>query len=590
MARSVRLGGGSSPANVTRTMGGAESWRGAWETHARTVAAAAVALSGPGGTTALIESIIPDAIVEGTNYFDPLEAFLTPMLRGRSRTERARVAAVLSGHGIAPDRARRLSGASGERRSRHAGRAVASGLHAVEPPTFDRMLTLVNQLPPQEPTTVPRRMGRGSLAAVAIGVVVALSGAGAFAASTSSSAELPLLAVAGELPPRWELATASAREPVEVVSNSPLVQRVRTDNSNGRFELRIGAGNTRFADRHLGALVDSSPEYPDPVERLGHRDVHIIRARPGLTFMGAWVERTPGKDVPVSIELQGFSLRDSRKMIGSLTAKRNLERDGFALPPWWRSELQHPTRSRSSSASTQLSFRSLDYPDLQVQVEVTPQHHPDPGPDNFFFGPATQNGTRVRRRLRANLVVDEVLDPWGATISWRDKGHRVWANVTTFGPGPPSHIAVAGLESIIRALEFTGRRGWERSIAPLRAQMAAEPIVEMVHGPHELAYRFFNHEHDPRTIICARTICAPMESGEDGFYTDLIVDGHWWHVERFFHSPVPPRWRTSPSDKGPVTAELSAADGVLWRLVDFGTKVRVARRNDEPVPFTRPVL
>ena len=553
-------------------------WRGSWEANAATVTDVAVALAGDDGATALIESSVPRAIVEGSNYFDPVEAFLGPMLRGRSRSARARVAGTLLARGMTPQRARVLSGA------RRDVRASGPRATAVTPIGFNRVLALIDELPPRPEPGVGRR---GLVTALVVGVVVALSGAGAFASSRSSVSSLRLLAVKGPLPPRWELASASAREPVTTQSRSPLVQQVRDVTTKARFELTIGGGNSRFIDRRLGDFPPFAPAEPSPVERLGRRNVHIERSIPGVPFFGRWVERTPGGDVPVAIELQGFSMRDSRKVIASLSPKRDLEHDGFAILPWQRSELRSPKWSRSSTPSTQLSFRSLDYPELQVQVEVTPRHELAPIDDSFFVGRSPF--ATVKRRLRADLEVDETNLPWGATLTWSTRSHRVWAGVSGFGVGPPSNVATSDLEAIVRVLKFTDRPGWARSIAPLRAEMAAQPVVETVRGPHGLTYRFFNHSHEPRTIICAQLICAPMESPSDVFSADLIVDRRWWHIERYFGSPRPPRWRTSAAGASPVVTELSADDGVSWRLIDFGTKTRVARRNDDAQPIGRPV-
>ena len=71
--------------------------------------------------------------------------------------------------------------------------------------------------------------------------------------------------------------------------------------------------------------------------------------------------------------------------------------------------------------------------------------------------------------------------------------------------------------------------------------------------------------------------------------SELLIDGHWWHVERIAVNESAPTWRTSPPSGPPPTYLAAAGSGLRWVAVDLGTKATLARRNDEPVALARPL-
>lgn len=577
--------------------GSLEVWRTAWTAHSAAVGAVAVALVGESQAAHLIETTVPSALFNGEVGFDPLDTFVQPMLVGRSRAERRRGAAALIGSGVDEERARSITGAWGALPSVHESTAPAV--------TFDRIADLgtessvrrVKVRPAARTSTTIERsrpwrpMPQFILAVLlAVGILAGVL----IVTASSQSRGVALLAWRGDLAPPWELISASAHEPIAMDRDIPLVERLRIDIDDRQIDLTVGSFGERFADPGLGTTPARTPAINEyVVERIGRRDVQVLTwESTGIRFDATWTETTPdGGDVPVWFAATRFNPRDARLVIAALTAQPDLARNGFTLAGW-TPDLTPPRVERYWTPSAQLRFSTRAEPRLEVTVTATPASTASGIPEND----GTQGLTVSSRRIRSDLVVTEVSDPFRGFrghLEWWDRARRMTVVVESRSENGRllDTTLIADVDRLAASLRFTDADGWRSAVAPLREAMSAQAaVVRSAVGPLDVSYRLFNYPRRATSIICALMVCAPIDYSVPGNpAAELLIAGHWWHVERALLSDPPPQWRTSPASDEPPTFSAAAGDGLRWWAVDLGDRSKVARRNDDRAALARPL-
>ena len=577
--------------------GSLEVWRTAWTAHSAAVGAVAVALVGESQAAHLIETTVPSALCNGEVGFDPLDTFVQPMLVRRSRAERRRGAAALIGSGVDEARARSITGAQGLLPSVHASTAQAVTFDRIADLGTDSSVRRVKVRPAARTSTAAERsrpwrpMSRLILAVL---LVVGILAGVLIVTATSQSRGVALLAWRGDLAPPWELISASAHEPIAMDRDIPLVERLRIDIDDRQIDLTVGGYGERFADPGLGNTPARTPamnEYNEYiVERIGRRDVQILtRESTGIRFDATWTETTPdGGVVPVWFTATRFTSRDARLVIAALTAQPDLARNGFTLAGW-TPDLTPPRVERYWTPSAELRFSTRAEPRLEVTVTAAPASPASGIPEND----GTQGLTVRSRRIRSDLVVTEVSDPFRGHLEWWDRARRMIVVVESRSENGRllDTTLLADVDRLAASLRFTDADGWRSAVAPLREAMSAQAaVVRSAVGPLDVSYRLFNYPRRAASIICALMVCAPIDYSVPGNpAAELLIAGHWWHVERALLSDPPPQWRTSPASDEPPTFSAAAGDGLRWWAVDLGDRSKVARRNDDRAALARPL-
>ena len=575
--------------------GSLEVWRTAWTAHSAAVGAVAVALVGESQAAHLIETTVPSALINGAVGFDPLDTFVQPMLVGRSRAERRRGAAMLIRSGVDEDRARSITGALGALPSVRATTAPTVAFDRIADLGAETVVRPVEVRPPARTSAAiqasrPLMPPRPLIPSVVL--VVAILAAVLIFTANSQRRVVTLLAWRGDLAPQWELISASAREPIAMDRHIPLVERLHIDIDDRQIDLIVGSFEERFAAAGLGTTPARTPEIDEYViERIGRRDVQVLTTgeSTGIRFDATWTEMTPdGGHVPVWFTATRFTPSDARLVIAALTAQPDLARNGFTLAGW-TPDLTPPRVERYWTPSAELRFSTRAEPSLEVTVTATPASTASGIPEND----GTQRLTVSSRRIRSDLVVTEVSDPFRGHLEWWDRARRMTVVVESRSENGRllDMTLVADVDRLAASLRFTDADGWRSAVAPLREAMSAQAaVVRSAVGPLDVSYRLFNYPRRATSIICALMVCAPIDYSVPGNpAAELLIAGHWWHVERALLSDPPPQWRTSPASDEPPTFSAAAGDGLLWWAVDLGDRSKVARRNDDRTALARPL-
>ena len=562
------------------------SWRTVWDRYGAAVCAVAVAVAGPANAPQLVSSSIPKAIQLGGDVLDPLEVLVAPLVTGCSGVEKARAAAVLIGFGVAHERALAVTGA------RSLGGPVDTA--DVKVASFDELLAAMDpSLEPRGVTGVDEvasaRLWQWRLGVIGLVLVVAVgAGVAAFRARGGGPSDPPLLATIGAPPAPWKLVSAVARYPVLMGPVEMVAQRFRRSAGNTRVAITIVGKAAPFQGSDLGTV--DSPAI-DPAQRQ-QGALQQLRGRRVLAFStGDWAYAEwseLGREVVLNA--RGMPNDALRQLIAQLQPTRSFSTEGFQIPgPGWSAVAVLAQRDVSAATFTELTFRNgNDGSTSTVSVTQSAQQVNQAGGPDPFLGD-TAPPAPVRFTLRAGVTAENNSSGGGISLRWWDALRRAQVSVSSYsfqGSGP-NQVEVVQLAASIRVVD---RAGWDKMMAPLQTDMRkGRALQTVVLGPLELSYRLYNGANRAASTVCTPTVCALWDdSAVSGSSADLLIDGHWWHLERTGILANSPTWRTSPRMARVPQFQSAAYGRQLWRALDLGTITKALRRNDDAIAFGRP--
>ena len=577
---------GSHAARTDRWVTAIDGWRHAWDQHGAAVlhGAAAIGLS--------IEetlALVVRGMADPRAPFDPLEAMISALTVGRSRKDRRAVEAAL--HDT------RLS----------AGR---------ESVPFEALQELAVALPPLRvaphataavrPKLSGQRPGRRRLAEVTLVLITALVGVAVGRAAVvvahrhqrladARPTDFPLL---GPLNPHaldgWDLIRSEASVPSLIVQIDTLVQDFA--DPTGAYRLRLETAPRfvhAFADGSLGDYrggpIDWIP--PDGVRHLEKRDVSITElSEPGTRIAGSWVT----SDTRVGIHSAGIPEATLLVVLDQLVQRDPQGLRGFSLDPRVSNlSVQHQSWRKSPATTQQTQWIVLhdqgDVGIVTIAVSTPDWYSPPPfAPFTPPFVPRPSDSLI----LRAGVIATRASEPDDRFIvySWEEQGAtvRVTANGTIESTWP------ARVDKLIRSIGPADLATWQGFDRTAEQQTASATLVDAITvGPLALTIRDHRNDDPLSYGVCAENRCATWQSAakdELPWTAELIVGGHWWHLERFgaLAERTDPNWLTSPHVLQPRSFTYEGMLHTTWRATDFGTFVQAARTAKQDGVFLRP--
>ena len=560
-----------------------DTWRDAWDVHGATVLRSAAAIGI--GVDEALACVVP-AMADPRAPFDPLEAMISALTIGRRRRDRRLVEA-------AP----------------HA----SDGSAGRESVPFEVLQKLSVALPPStvaphahatdRPMLSRRRPGlqRFVMATVALTAVV-VGGVVGFAVVVHHQrlgdvrpTNVPLF---GPLNPDaldgWGVIRSEASVPSPIAQFVTLVQDFADPTGAHRLRLETTPRFVHaFADVNLGDFRGGPIDWiaPDSVRHLENRDVSIAEfSEPGTRIAGSWVT----SDTRVGIESAGIPEATLLVVLDQLVQRDPQGLRGFSLDPRVSNlSVQHES-SRKSPATTQhtqwiVLHDQGDVGIVTIAVSTSNWHRPAPfAPSEPPFGPRPSDSLTLRAGVVASRSSES--DRRFLTYSWQEQGAMVWATAS----GTVESTWPARVDTLIRSIGPVDAATWRRFDRIVEQQTAAAALVDAVTvGPLALTIRD-HRDDDPLSYgVCVKTRCATWQTAtkaELPWTAELIVDGHWWHLERFgaLAERTDPYWLMSPHVVQPPSFTYEGPLHTTWRATDFGTVVQAARTSEQDGVFLRP--
>jgi len=546
-----------------------ESWRHPWERYGALVQAVALSLeSGVSSANRATVSAAAAAFQGKGEQFDPVAALVAPLLLSRSRGERRVAASVLVAHGIGEDRARVITGARG--RLRHDVTAASA------PPliAFDELASAVGPLDSVQPvvTASPRRISAAAIAvSVSVSVMAAVGGV-SWRAHHQRPGPAAYLLWPQRLPKPWVLVSARATGPIPMRIQAPLVQTLSSGYSIS-VQITIGDEVEQFSEPELGMVTDHSEHMAD--------EAWFAAAHAQVTNMGKgrveahWREQGHN----VVLESRGLSVAKIRSLVAGLVPQADFLRFGFDHPAWNESHtggVGEPVL-RDVRGLTWLVFRTTEQPQELVTVRAVPVSLASSPKRNI---PVGGRALLIKRGITAYVRTGGPV----SGVFWFDDKAGLVVNMMGNDQSP-----VAGIEELAKSLSVGDARKWLDAAGPFNLSLAAgTPTGTFTLGPLPVTV---NANRSTDGTVCVLKICTTMDKqSSDAESADLIIAGHWWHLEHSLNALPAPTWRVVPATALAASYEIADTTGSFrWRALDLGTTGRAVRRGDDDFAFPRPL-